>query len=151
MCRSGIDICQASGYHDTGNWSAKHADGNVPTYYPGDLLHSWAAAATIERAIFEPLDEPNKWINLSHAAGSPFKTDWPNIQNCVTYLNALDASPNGGAGGAGAAARGTLPPFALYCSVLDPHPPYVTNATWLAKIDDDALDATINASRWLFM
>ena len=39
-------------------------------------------------------------------------------------------------------------PFALYCSVLDPHPPYFTNQTWLAHVDDDALDATINATRW---
>ena len=134
VCRTGIDICQATGYHDKGNWSTKHKDGNVPNYYPGDLLHSWAASATIEHAIFEPLNEPNKWINLTHAGGTPFPTDWPNIQNCVDYVNAL--------GG------GSALPFALYCSVLDPHPPYFTNATWLAKIDDNALDATINASRW---
>jgi arylsulfatase A-like enzyme len=32
--------------------------------------------------------------------------------------------------------------------VIDPHPPYYTNATWLAKLDQAQLNATINATRW---
>ena len=67
------------------------------------------------------------------------------IDRCVKYLQSLGG---GGRGGGGTAAAGGEQPFALYCSVLDPHPPYFTNSTWLSQIDDAALDATINATRW---
>ena len=54
ICREGIDVCQATGYHDSGNWSSRvhrggsghHGDASGGMYYPGDLLHSWAASAS---------------------------------------------------------------------------------------------------------
>ena len=138
ICRAGIDECDATGYHDTGNWSTSASGPAKKTYYPGDLIHSWAGSAGIDRPVFTPLDVSNGWINETHPNGGPFPTDWPFINKCVDYLRRLPT----------VAAAGAAPPFALYCSVLDPHPPYFTNATWLAQIDDAALDATINATRW---
>lgn len=136
VCRPGVDHCDhASGYHDKGNWSTDTA--GFHTYWPGDLLHSWAGSANISRAVFQPLESPNAWINESHPGGGPFAEDWPIIENCVEFLRGL--SDGGGAAGQ---------PFALYCSVLDPHPPYYTNATWLKQVDETALDESINATRW---
>ena len=33
-------------------------------------------------------------------------------------------------------------------SVIDPHPPYYTNATWISKLNQAQLNATIDATRW---
>lgn len=137
VCRAGLDDCDGTGYHDNGNWSTSPPA--KMTYYPGDLIHSWAGSAGIDRPVFMPLDARNGWINEANAGGGPFPTDWPYINKCVDFLRKLAPAP---------AAPAASAPFALYCSVLDPHPPYFTNATWLAQIDDDALDATINATRW---
>eukprot|EP00040_Diaphanoeca_grandis_P010099 m.51727 g.51727 ORF g.51727 m.51727 type:complete len:575 (+) comp21492_c0_seq1:126-1850(+) len=131
VCRNGIDKCDATGYHDTGKWNATEP---VSTYFHGDLIHSWAGSAGIDRPIFKPLEGPNRWINETNPNGGPFN-DWSTIQGCVDWLHARNQTSGDR-------------PFALYCSILDPHPPYFTNATWLAHIDDDALDATINATRW---
>ena len=86
--------------------------------------------------MFQSLDARNGWINETNKNGGPFATDWPTIANCINYISALDDRD------------ATRTPWALYCSVVDPHPPYFTNATWLAHIDDAALDVTINATRW---
>ena len=136
VCRDGIDICHGgNGYHDTGNWSTNLS--KVTTYVPGDLIHSWASSASIEEPVFKPLESPNGWINTANPSGGPFTQDWPMMQRCVDFLHNLDAD--------GAA---PAKPFALYCSVLNPHPPYFSNATWIDHIDNAALDATIAATRW---
>ena len=112
VCRPEIDVCNAKGYHDPGNWTVGPNARDVTTYYHGDLIHSWAGAAGISRPVFKPLDSPNKWINLSNPDGGPFATDWPTIDLCTTFLKGLPTHPAPGA-----------KPFALYCSILDPHPP----------------------------
>ena len=83
--------------------------------------------------------DDNGWINLTHHSGGPAAGDWVTIRRCQDWIGALNDSTAGDA---------SANPWALYCSVIDPHPPYFTNATWLAQIDDAALDATINATRW---
>lgn len=141
VCRAGIDICNANGYHDTGNWStATVAHDSRPTYYHGDLIHSWAGEAGISKPVFQPLLARNGWINETYPNGGPFPNDWPTIKRCQDWIEALPHSP--------ADVEVAGKPWALYCSVCDPHPPYFTNATWLDHIDEDALDVTINATRW---
>ena len=54
-------------YEYTGNWSN---DDIVDTYYPGDLIHSWAGSANIGKAVFKPLEEENNWINLTSPTGN---------------------------------------------------------------------------------
>lgn len=141
------DICNANGYHDTGNWSTSAfpiggSNGVGGTYFHGDLIHSWAGAANISRPVFQSLEARNGWINESNPAGGPCALDWPTIHRCVDFLGGLAAMAGSDEDAA------PVQPFALYCSVIDPHPPYFTNATWLAHIDDAALDVTINATRW---
>jgi hypothetical protein len=74
------------------------------------------------------------------------------IQTCVDFLAKLGGSGDaGGSDNTDAHAEhsvGQPAPFALYCSVLDPHPPYWTNSSWIDQIDTAALDVTINATRW---
>lgn len=141
VCRPGIDICNANGYHDTGNWStATVAHNSRPTYYHGDLIHSWAGEAGISKPVFQPLLAENGWINETNPSGGPFVHDWPTIQQCQDWIGALGQIPADG--------ENAAKPWALYCSICDPHPPYFTNATWLDHIDEHALDVTINATRW---
>jgi len=147
ICRAGVDVCDGTGYHDTGNWSTTKL---IETYWPGDLLHSWAGSAGIDRAVFQPLDQRNGWINEQNPGGSSFPTDWPTIQRCVDFLRALKPKkPRGEEEDEEEdEEEEKAKPFALYCSILNPHPPYFTNATWLRQLDEAALDATINATRW---
>merc|ERR1712072_546504 len=108
----------ASGFHDTGNWSGfpdgpTHATKATPYYFPGDVLHSWATTANISKPIFGPIDSPN---HIDVVNGNSFeKKDWNTIDACVQFLR--KHSPGDA-------------PFFLYCSVLSPHPPYTSNATW---------------------
>ena len=114
VCRPEVDDCIANGYHDTGNWTAA-LNGPPPlTYFHGDLIHSWAGAAGISKAVFQPLVAENGWINESNPNGGPFAHDWPTIRQCVDWIGALDSSSK----------IGKDSPWALYCSICDPHPPY---------------------------
>ena len=51
--------------------------------------------------------------------------DWTTIERCVEWLN----SPTPAAA-----------PWLLYCSLNIPHPPFNTNATWLASVDESLVD-----------
>jgi arylsulfatase A-like enzyme len=117
VCREGVDHCfGGNGYHDTGNWSTNTS--NVRTYYKGDLIHSWASSASIGEPVFQPLESPrNAWISTDNPDGGPFPQDWPMINRCVDFLRNL-GGPTTSRSGEEAGAK----PFALYCSVLDPHP-----------------------------
>jgi arylsulfatase A-like enzyme len=114
-----------TGYHDNGNWSEKELP--VTTYYPGCLLHSLAAGANISKAAFAPLDGPNKWIDTQHASYG--QGDWTIVDNCIQFLMSY---------------RKGDPPFFLYCSVINPHPPYTSNATWEANIDMVELERSLD-------
>jgi arylsulfatase K len=99
----------------------------------GDLLHSWAQSANISRAVFAPLDGPNAWIDTANATSAIY--DWTTIRNCQNFLG------NGSNTGAGS------PPFFLYCSVVNPHPPYTSNATWEAFVDRASLTDSLTATK----
>lgn len=118
VCRPEVDDCIANGYHDSGNWSADLAANAPPplTYFHGDLIHSWAGAAGISKAVFQPLLAENGWINETNPNGGPFAHDWPTIRQCVDWIGALDSPSEIGGGDSS--------PWALYCSICDPHPPY---------------------------
>merc|ERR1719343_758587 len=112
----------ASGFHDSGNWTEKS---DLVYYYPGCLLHSWAAGANISKAALSPPDGPNR-IDTQNAWSG--QDDWKAVDNCVQFLNSY---------------RDGDPPFFLYCSVINPHPPYTSNATWEAFIDRTQLDQSL--------
>eukprot|EP00039_Didymoeca_costata_P024854 m.11737 g.11737 ORF g.11737 m.11737 type:complete len:567 (+) comp4511_c0_seq1:3-1703(+) len=120
----------ATGYHDNGNWSNKL--GPPDTYFPGDFLHSWARSANISKPALAPLEGPNTWINLNNPDGGPFPNDWKVTDECIKFLNDL---------GGKAVIDDT--PFFLYCSVLNPHPPYFSNATFEAYVNQTALNISI--------
>jgi hypothetical protein len=137
VCRPEVDICNANGYHDTGNWSVAPDRPPVRTYYHGDLIHSWAGEAGISKPVFQPLLAENGWINETNPDGGPCALDWPTIRRCADWIAELQgdgtaappppppvdghSSTEGGAGGGGS-------PWMLYCSVIDPHPPYFVRA-----------------------
>jgi len=52
--------------------------------------------------------------------------DWATVQRCEDWVNELPSAAEG-------------KPFFLYCSVNIPHPAFQTNATWLAKVDEDKI------------
>eukprot|EP00929_Paragymnodinium_shiwhaense_P112062 TRINITY_DN80324_c0_g1_i1.p1 TRINITY_DN80324_c0_g1~~TRINITY_DN80324_c0_g1_i1.p1 ORF type:complete len:662 (+),score=71.85 TRINITY_DN80324_c0_g1_i1:201-1988(+) len=114
----------ATGYHGTANWSMEH----VMVYYPGDFLHSFANGADISKPVFAPLWEPNDWINTAASNPAP-AGDWNTVDDCVKFLQDY---------------REGDPPFFLYCSVENPHPPYQSNATWEAFIDLQELEASLD-------
>ena len=74
-----------------------------------DTLHSWAQSANISKAAFARLDMPNSWIDTTHATS--FVSDWVSIANCENFLREPSLH------------RPSSPPFFLYCSVVNPHPP----------------------------
>ena len=77
---------------------------------PVQILHSWANSANLSQPIFARLDAPNKWVDLESKRGCPSSNqDWKAVDDCATFL--------------GKWRRGETP-FFLYCSVVDPHPPY---------------------------
>jgi len=139
ICSHPNGFCYGSGYHDNGNWTNGGGGGcngtDCKTYFPGDLLHSWGAAANISKPVFQPLEASNGWINLHNSKGGPHTRDWKDIDKCVKYLQTYRSGNN-------------TQPFFLYCSVLDPHPPYFTNATWLSQVNDIVLNQTLANSRW---
>merc|ERR1712232_38739 len=55
--------------------------------------------------------------------------DWTIVDNCVNFLRNY---------------RSGDPPFFLYCSVINPHPPYTSNATWEASIDMKELELSLD-------
>lgn len=112
-----------SGYHDTGKWEKT----KVTTYYPGCLLHSFANSANISKAAFAPLDGPNTWIDTKHATFG--QGDWDIVDNCIKFLENYRSGDQ---------------PFFLYCSVINPHPPYTSNATWEASIDMQELERSLD-------
>ena len=52
---------------------------------------------------------PNSWIDTTHATS--FVSDWVSIANCENFLREPSLH------------RPSSPPFFLYCSVVNPHPP----------------------------
>ena len=76
---------------------------------PQDTLHSWAQSANISKAAFARLDMPNNWIDTTHATS--FVSDWVSIANCENFLREPSFH------------KPSSPPFFLYCSVVNPHPP----------------------------
>lgn len=94
-----------------------------------DTLHSWAQSANISKAAFARLDMPNNWIDTSHATS--FVSDWTTIANCERFLREPSLH------------KPSSPLFFLYCSVVNPHPPYRSNATWEAYVNRDALSASL--------
>ena len=73
------------------------------------------------------------WIDINHATS--FVDDWVSIANCERFLNDPDST------------KATAPPFFLYCSVVNPHPPYTSNATWEAYVDRDALATSLTRTK----
>lgn len=121
------NLTSGTGYHDNGNWTSKSK--TVETYYPGDVLHTWARSANISKPAFAPLEGPNRWINVSNADGGPFPQDWKVTDECVDFLSKLEGDDT--------------TPFFLYCSLLNPHPPYYSNATFEAFVNQTALNQSI--------
>eukprot|EP00051_Salpingoeca_urceolata_P010478 m.128037 g.128037 ORF g.128037 m.128037 type:complete len:661 (+) comp16724_c3_seq2:61-2043(+) len=116
------------GFHGSGHWTGEDQGG---LYYPGCELHSWAATANISRPALYPLYGQNNWINTNSPNGGPFAQDWRTVDECVRFLRNYKASD---------------PPFLLYCSVVDPHPPYYSNTTWFEFVNQTALNESIAAS-----
>lgn len=96
-------------------------------------------SANISKPVFAPLDGPNSWIDINHhgkgGEGSPFPNDWVSVDLCDKFLR----DPASTAPGA--------PPFFLYCSVLNPHPPYDSNATWEASVNLTELSLSLDRAR----
>jgi len=129
----------AHGFHGTGTWSAnpldRHHATQASTYdFPGVVLHSWATGANIPKPIFGPLGSPNH-IDDEHANSSESQ-DWLTVDECVQFLREY---------------RPGDAPFFLYCSVLNPHPPYTSNATYEASVDLEQLEASVRmaSKTWL--
>ena len=76
---------------------------------------------------------PNKWIDINHATS--FLGDWVTIANCERFLHDQTFT------------QSAAPPFLLYCSVVNPHPPYTSNATWEAYVDRDELAASLSKTK----
>lgn len=114
---------RATGYHDTGRWDI---GGHPMQYYPGDVLHSWAMGANISKPTLAPLDTPNEWIDLNRIY---YADDWGVVEDCVEFLRSYRKGDQ---------------PFFLYCSVLNPHPPYFSNSTWEDYIDKLELEHSLD-------
>ena len=60
------------------------------------------------------------WIDINHATS--FVDDWVSIANCERFLKDPDST------------KATAPPFFLYCSVVNPHPPYLLRIIYMRYI-----------------
>ena len=83
-------------------------------------LSAWTRAANITHPEKE---DPRDIVN--DKVKEPFETDARTIDKCVEWLRA----------NASASTR----PFFLYCGINIPHPPYFTNDTWLAMVNESAV------------
>ena len=118
----------AAGYHGSGSWDAPSRP--VESYFPGDILHSWARGANISKAAFAPLMEPgNSWVRRESPSGSySGRQDWHTVEECVQFLERYKEEDG---------------PFFLYCSVVSPHPPYWSNSSWYKFVNETALNYSI--------
>eukprot|EP01083_Nonionella_stella_P314252 1131423_1 len=117
-----------SGFHDTGNWSTKLDGCNISTqdYCPGDVIHSWTRKANVTRPQWlAPYD--GNWININSTGGS-WGTDHDTrvATNCMKWIDEY--------------AENKETPFLLYCSMIAPHPPYWSNASWFSNLNYTALN-----------
>merc|ERR1719388_234746 len=78
-------------------------------------------------------DEESRWIDTSRAAGSPWENDWAVVQECEQLIRAWK--------------RGDQPMF-LYCSLLNPHPPYWSNSTYENRLNTSAMARVLDSTRW---
>eukprot|EP01084_Bolivina_argentea_P249237 417132_1 len=130
-----------TGYHshDNGNWSTNVAQGGscsnktTNNYCPGDIIRSWTRQTNVTQGEYIPPWQGN-WINIhSIVGGSMGIIDEPVTVACEEYLDAY-------------ANRDIIDrkPFLLYCSMINPHPPYWTNKTWTQYLNYTALNKTFN-------
>jgi arylsulfatase A-like enzyme len=141
----------ASGYHVANHADWRHDAPIMGLYYPGCTVHSWARGANITRPAFVPLEQQgNRWVDDDRPQGGPYPGDWKAVSECVKFLEAW--TPADG-------------PFALYCSVVDPHPPFWSRSTptdpgspllspgdpghaWIDQVNETALNLTLRAIPW---
>jgi hypothetical protein len=142
----------ASGYHVANNADWRHRGPIAGLYYPGCSLHSWARGANITRPAFVPLEDAgNTWVNDDRPEGGPYASDWKTMVRCVEKLKAWTLADG---------------PFMLYCSVVDPHPPFWTRSkavaknssilspgdpgfAWVDQINETELNKSIAGTPWL--
>ncbi|CAJ1458433.1 unnamed protein product [Effrenium voratum] len=98
-------------------------------YKPGNMLHSWAASSMVTKPEKIPYDDPSSsWVKTSSSEGSPHEDDWQTVESCVQFLASWKPGDA---------------PFFLYCSVLNPHPPFWSNATYQSSLNTTALRALL--------
>ena len=106
---------------DVGADVLRRYPGATETGYDGDELSTFTRSADIRK--------PTKFFETNQHADEVFSAsrqlDWTTIERCVEWLN----SPTPAAA-----------PWLLYCSLNIPHPPFNTNATWLASVNESLVD-----------
>eukprot|EP01084_Bolivina_argentea_P249239 417134_1 len=123
----------ADGFHSpqNGNWSNKLngscSINNTKTYCAGEVIHFWTRQSNVTHGGM--LSPPvGNWININFAKGSSMEVhDETVMNNCVDYIHKYANSNE-------------TKPFLMYCSMVNPHPPYFTNSTWLKYLNYTALN-----------
>eukprot|EP01084_Bolivina_argentea_P075266 136452_1 len=121
------------GYHSSsnGNWSneLQGCNKSTSTYCAGDIIHSWARKANVGRGEYRPPNE-GTWISTNSKQGGKYGPHDENVaKQCVEYIENY--------------AKGNQKqPFLLYCSMVNPHPPYWSNSTWFKYLNNIALNKT---------
>jgi len=110
------------GRFDIGNGILdEYTDTSGNGFHTGPDLSILARAADIRRGT-----KQNPYSMVDDNVTNPFSDDADKTQNVVTFLN--NHNPH------------TAKPWFLWLGILDPHPPYDTNSTYLATVNQSAVD-----------
>eukprot|EP01084_Bolivina_argentea_P249238 417133_1 len=121
----------ADGFHSPkhGNWSTQLDGCNISSnaWCPGCIIHSWTRASNISCSEWLP---PYMVVNTSSTQGGFFTPhDEKVAHQCINFLDNYSKTNES-------------EPFLLYCSMVNPHPPYWSNQTWFKYLNETALNKT---------
>eukprot|EP01084_Bolivina_argentea_P249236 417130_1 len=116
---------------NNGNWSTQSCIPSNHHYCTGEPIHAWTRGANLNASEWQR-PWANSWINITAESGSAHAAHDQNVSNeCIKYIDNYVKTNN-------------KKPFLLYCSMIDPHPAYWTNSTWLKKLNYTALNASFD-------
>eukprot|EP01084_Bolivina_argentea_P098730 177433_1 len=128
------------GFHGSGNWSkdlakgAQCTDKTTNNRCPGNTIQSWTRGANTNLPnILSMYDPHSTMINAHSSSGGSFTSHDNDVQNsCIKFIKEYNKNKTSNS-----------KPFLLYCSMIEPHPPFHSNKTWFKYINYTALNQTI--------
>jgi len=132
VSRTVLDVAAGAGYslHLFGRFDV---GGGILDDYPGtdgSGFHSGPDVNILARgAGFRGLSDVEPWSSTTDNATAPYRHDSVEAGDAISWLTSAPPSPT--------------QPFFMWLGLLDPHPPYQTNSTWLAHVNESAVDAPV--------